>query len=219
MALVPSTVNFYKTIEKTVDGKIIKEQILDYELLEHYRENKMSTLKDPEFITRLESAINNAFPEYVDTDPLEESLIPEQRRIFHEEHGQEVYTGIVEKMIELCDMIDADIKNIIKPRFSLSERERYMLEDDEEDFYSKRVYTYADLLKRHIDGLITRDRYEPSMFGNYKRLHVKIHEAEKNRDRLLWLSELVICALSAIPMQVRQREVETVEPEVLRETR
>mgnify|MGYP001572449173 CR=1 FL=1 len=135
------------------------------------------------------------------------------------EETNQYHTGIIEDMVDLLENVKHEIKNILSPHFTISEREKYAREDYEKEFFEKSVYDYTDSIVDHIEGLISRDGYSSQMFGNFKALQRAIHETTERRKLLLTLQKLVITARSAIPLKILQREIEIVEPEVLRETR
>ena len=208
------TVDCYIEVEKKIKDKVVIEKVPNYELLEKLRETKTSLFRIPDELQKLKEQADKTFPEFFDPDPLEESMIPVQKASIIEQSNQ-FHTGIIEDMVELLEDVKGNIKIIISPPFTISDREKYAREDFEKEFYEKRVYDYADSIVDHIEGLIARDGYEQTMFGNYKALQRAIHESKDNRKLLLTLQKLVITARSAVPLQVLQREVEVIEPSIL----
>ena len=88
-----------------------------------------------------------------------------------------------------------------------------MISNDIKDYYSNRVQQQADIIIQYIDGLIFRDNYPKAMFGDYKLIKAEL-DNKSGLDKAHTLNKLRICALTAIPADIKSEAPRIIEPSI-----
>lgn len=126
-----------------------------------------------------------------------------------------VESGILDDLNQLVNDSSEDYRSIIRPKYTDDITINNMIEDDIEEYYSKRVYAQATMICDFLDGLVQLDNYPIDMFGQYKMIHKVIVATENNDERARALNQLRIMARSIIPVHTREERVEIVEPSLI----
>jgi|LWDU01.1.fsa_nt_gi hypothetical protein len=127
--------------------------------------------------------------------------------------NQLVKSGIIEGLYEQLRYSEFDFNKITRPTFTGKIRNDNVINNDIKDYYSNRVQQQADIIIQYIDGLIFRDGYPKSMFGDYKFIKAEL-DNRSGLDKAYSLNKLRICALTAIPADIKNESPRIIEPSI-----
>lgn len=126
---------------------------------------------------------------------------------------QLVKSGIIEGLYDQLKYSEFDFNKITRPSFTGKIRNDNVIRDDIKEYYSHRVQQQSDIIVQYIDGLIQRDGYPKSMFGDYKYIKTEIDQKD-GLEKAYSLNKLRICALTAIPADIKNEAPRIIEPSI-----
>lgn len=125
-----------------------------------------------------------------------------------------IKSTIIDGLKEITDYALKDHKRITRIRLTGKRKIDNMIKKDVKNYYEDRVQNHANEIIDYVSGLIQRDEFPESMFGNYKSIKIALDNSDgKLKDN--YLTKLIICALTSIPKEVIETEHVTVEPRIV----
>jgi len=122
-------------------------------------------------------------------------------------------TGILDDLYDTVNRATEDYKISTINHFTGDHVTDYVSRKNKEDFYETRMGYWASEIMKLIEGLIRWDYYPQTLFGNYQTLKeiVDLCDGEKSASAF---RELLICAKSVIPPEIKFARTEIIEPTI-----
>ena len=139
--------------------------------------------------------------------------IEEQLENYQQIPQEDVRSGIIEGLYYALRFSTDDYMTVKRPQYNGKFAHDNMVRNDIEDYYNNRVQQQAEEIIQFIDGLVQRDGWNPYKFGNYKMIKVAIDKHQREQ-KALYLNMLRVCALTAIPMDIKFEETQIIEPTI-----
>ena len=139
--------------------------------------------------------------------------IEEQLENYTQMPQEDVRSGIIEGLYYALKFSSDDYMTVKRPQYNGKFAHDNMVRNDIDDYYKNRVQQQAEEIIQFIDGLVQRDGWNPYKFGNYKMIKVAIDKHQREQ-KALYLNMLRVCALTAIPMDIKFEETQIIEPTI-----
>ena len=173
------------------------------------KERMALVLYDPEMV-RLSTPPDKVEQSFVKTL---ETELDEYVEVKSEGSKSFIQSAILDGLNSVIDYAIKDHNKIIRMRLTGKRTIDNMIKKDAKDYYQRRIQNHANEIYSYVNGLVQRDEFPKSMFGNYKAIKQVLDLAEGIRKDE-YLTDLRICATTAIPKNVLETEHVIVEPSI-----
>jgi len=160
---------------------------------------------------------NDPFP--VEPDKVKKTMKEHQENIDNEIADREAnppeprFSKNVEELFYLTEMIQADISNVVRPKFTGKIKHDRFIEDSNQRFLESGIPLYTSQLVVFIESLIIEDGFSPESFRGYRHLAILIDESH-GLLRMNHLLELMNKVRKIIPPNISTKQIEVVEPAI-----
>ena len=156
-------------------------------------------------------------PFFVETNKVKKIIIEHQENIDNEIAEIEAnppeprFSKNIEELYHLTEMIQADISNVVRPKFTGKIKHDRFIEETNKKFIDNGIDLYTSQLVVFIESLIIEDGFSPESFRGYGHLAILMRESD-GLAKMNHLLALMNKARKIIPPNISVRQIEIVEP-------